>query len=218
MDAIHSSGQHSVSTNASRDQRDLYTHADTGPDFSTSPIALGVPSTYTVRQYEGGTSRNQPIQSPQTTKTRNTALSRSSGRPTGARERREAPKPSYACPICGGEYAQKQGAMRHYRTIHHPSSCSILFCDYKWGRPDHYRDHLTKWHRLEVAVVDKILRKPAGSRRRTTIIGRDLPQNVPLPVIKRNRQAWPNPRKRRLMSPLSLVTKVDQIPSAFSPT
>jgi hypothetical protein len=62
-----------------------------------------------------------------------------------------------------------------------------LFCDFKWGRPEHYRNHLTKRHELDVAVVDEILGKPAGSRRRTTVIGRDLPQNVSPPAIKHDR-------------------------------
>lgn len=206
VDAIHNSGQHSVSTSASLDQSHLYTHANTGPNFSASSILLRIPSTSTVGQYEEGTS----IQSPQTTKKRATASSRSSGRPTGVRE---APKQSYACAICGEEYAQMQGVRRHIRTEHHPSSC--LICDFKWGRPEHYRNHLTKRHGLEVAVVDAILGKPAGSRRRTTIIGRNLSQIVSPPAIKHDRQTQPKPRQRRRMPPLSSVAKVTHVPSAF---
>jgi hypothetical protein len=210
----HNSGQHSASTSASLDQRHQYTHADTGPNFLASSTLFRMPFTSTVGQYEEGTSRNQPIQPPKTTKKRATASSRSSGRPTGARE---APRQSYyACAICGEEYTQMQGFMRHYRTKHHPSLC--LLCDFKWGRPEHYRNHLTKRHGLEVGVVDGILGKPAGSRRRTTIIGRDLPQNVSPPAIKRDRQTQPKPRQRRLMPPLSSVTKITHVPSAFSST
>ena len=139
--------------------------------------------------------------------------SRSSERPTGARE---APKQSYACAICGEEYTQMQGFTRHYRTKHHPSSC--LFCDFKWGRPEHYRYHLTKRHDLDVAVVDEILGKPASSRRRTTVIGRDLPQNVSPPAIKHDRPTQPKPRQRRLMSPLSSATKVTHVTSPVSST
>jgi hypothetical protein len=208
VDAIHS-GQHSVSTSASLDQSHLYTHADTGPSFSASPILVRIPSTSTVGKYEEGMS----IQSPQTTKKRATASSRSSGRPTGVRE---APKQSYACAICGEKYAQLQGVRRHIRTEHHPSSC--LFCDFKWGRPEHYRSHLTKRHELEVAVVDEILGKPAGSRRRTTIIGRDLTQIVSPPAIKHDRQTRPKPRQRRLMPRLSSVARATHVPSAVSPT
>jgi hypothetical protein len=208
VDATHNSGQHSVSTSASLDQSQ---HADIGPNFSTSSI-LRITSTSTVGQYEEGTSRNQPIQSPQTTNQRATASSRSSERSTGAREALEQ---WYSCTICGEEYAQMQGVRRHIRTEHHPSSC--LFCDFKWGRPENYRSHLTKRHELEVAIVDVILGKPAGSRRRSTILGRDQRQNVSSPAIKHDRPTKPKPRQRRLMPPLSSVAKVSHVPSAFRP-
>lgn len=211
VDAIHNSGQHNVSTSA-LDQSHLCTHADTGPNFSASPI-LRIPSISTVGQYEEGTSRNRPIQSPQMTEKRTTASSRLSGRPARAHD---APKQSYACAICSEEYTQMQGLMRHYRTKHHPRLC--LFCDFKWGRPEHYRNHLTKRHELDVAVVDGILGKPAGSRRRTTVIGRDLPQNVSPPAIKHDRRAQPKPRQRRLMPPLSSMAKVTHVTSPFSST
>ena len=103
-----------------------------------------------------------------------------SRRSTGARK---APNKSYSCAICDEEYAQMQGVRRHIRTKHRPSSC--LFCDFKWGRPENYRNHLTKRHDLGVAVVDEILGKPAGSRRSTTIIGRDPPQIVSSLAIER---------------------------------
>ena len=212
VDAIHNSGQHSVSTSAPLDHSHVYTHANTGPNFLVSSI-LGIPSISTVGQYEEGASRYQPIQSPQTTNQRATASSPSSERSTGARE---APEQSYSCVICGEEYAQMQGVRRHIRTEHHPSSC--LFCDFKWGRPEHYRNHLTKRHELEVAVVDEILGKPAGSRRRTTIIGRDLPQTVSSLAIKHDRPTKLKARQRRLMPPLSSVAKVTHAPSAFSST
>lgn len=209
VDAIHNLGQRSVLTSASLDQSHPYTHADTGPNFSTSSV-LRIPSTSTVGQYDVRTSRNQPVQSPQTTKERATASLRSSRRPTGARK---APGQSYACTICSEEYTQIQGVMRHYRTKHHPSSC--LFCEFKWGRPEHYRNHLTRRHELEVTVIDEILGKPAGSRRRTTVIGRDLPQNVSPPAIQHDRRTRPKPRQHGLMAPLSSMAHV---PSAFSST
>jgi hypothetical protein len=66
-----------------------------------------------------------------------------------------------------------------------------------------------KGHELEVAVVDEILGKPAGSRRRTKIIGRDLLQNVSPPVIKHDRPTRSlKPRQRRLI----------HVPSAFLST
>ena len=209
VDAIHNLGQDSVSTSASLDQSHLYTHANTGPDFSASSVP-SIPSTFTVGQYGEGTSRNWLIRSPQAAKKRAAASSRSSGRPTGTRE---APEQSYSCAICGKEYAQIQGVMRHCRTKHHPSSC--LFCDFKWGRPEHYRNHLTKRHELEVAVVNGILGKAAGSRRRTTVIGRNLPQNVLPPAIKHVRRTRPKPRQHRLIPPLSSVAHVS---SALSST
>lgn len=179
VDIIRNSGQHSVSTGTPLYQGRLYTLSDTGSNFSPSYF-LRIPST-TVGQYEeGGILRNQPMKSPQATKERATASSRSSGRSTGARK---AQNKSYSCAFCDEKYAQIQGVGRHIRTKHHPSSC--LFCDFKWGRPENYRSHLTKRHGLGVAALDEILGKPAGSRRSTTIIGRDLPQNVSPPAIER---------------------------------
>lgn len=213
VDAIHKSSQHSASTSASLDQSHLHTHVDTGPNFS--PSSIRIPSTSTVGQYEEGPPRNQLIPSPQITKKCATASSWSSEGPTGMRE---APEQSYSCTICGEEYAQMQGVRRHIRTEHHPSSC--LFCDFKWGRPEHYRNHLTKRHELEAAVVDEILGKPAGSRRRSTIIGRDVHQNISSPAIKHDRPTKPKPRARqhRPMPPLSSVAKVTHVPSTFSST
>ena len=214
VDTTHNSSQHG---SGSLDQNHLYTHVDTGPigNFSAPSTLLGMPSISTVGQHEEGIPRNLHTRSLQTAKNCVTGSSWSSRRPTGARK---APKKLYACMICGEEYSQMQGFMRHYRTKHHPSSC--LHCDFKWGRPEHYRNHLTKRHGLEAGVVDEILGKPAGSRRRTAIIGRDLPQNVLLPAIKHDRHSQPKPRQRRQMPPSSSVTKSTHVPSgsAFPPT
>ena len=146
---------------------------------SLSTISLNQGHLYT----HADTGRHQPIQSPETTKNCATE-SWSSGRPIGTRE---VQKQSYSCSICGEEYSQMQGVRRHIRTKHHPSSC--LLCDFKWARPEHYRNHLTKRHDLELSDIDEIIGKPADSRRRTTIIGRDLTKNVSPAAIKHDRQA-----------------------------
>jgi len=191
---------------ASLYQGHRYTPADTTSNLSAPSILTGFPSTSTAVQYKEGASRNQPIQSSKTRYRRTTAPSRSSGRPIGACE---MPKRSYSCTICGEEYAQSQGVMRHYRTEHSPSACLFSDCDFTWGRPEHYRSHLAKRHGLEDTIVDGILGKPAGSRRKTTIIGRDLPQN-------RWRQA--KPLWRPLAPPLPSATTMPHVPSEFSST
>ena len=103
-------------------------------------------------------------------------------RPTGMRE---APKCSYSCDVCGKQYSQPQGVSRHRQAEHHsPHSC--LYCAFKWSRPYQYRLHLEKWH-LDVNP-DNVLGKPAGSRRKSTIIGRNLPQHASPPPIEPDRQ------------------------------
>ena len=174
---------------------------------SLSMISLNQGHLYT----RADTGRHQPIQSPKTTKKRATA-SWSSRRPIGTRE---VQKRSHSCSICGKEYTQMQGVRRHIRTKHHPSSC--LLCDFKWARPEHYRNHLTKRHDLELSDIDEIIGKPAGSRCRTTIIGRDLIKNVSPHAIQHDRQAHPDVHQRPLMPPLSSVANVSHLPSACSP-
>ena len=103
-------------------------------------------------------------------------------RPTGMRE---APKRSYSCDVCGKQYSQPQGVSRHRQAEHHnPHSC--LYCGFKWSRPYQYRLHLEKWH-LDVNP-DNVLGKPAGSRCKSTIIGRNLPQHASPPPIEPDRQ------------------------------
>ncbi|SRR6266478_311040 len=210
----HNSSQDRLPTSAFLYQGHQYTPADTTSNLSAPPILTAPPSTSTVVRYEEGASRNQPIKSSKTRNRRTTAPSRSSGQPTGACE---TPKQSYSCPTCGKEYAQTQGVMRHYRTQHRPSACLFSDCDFKWGRPEHYRSHLTRRHGLEDAIVDGILGKPAGSRSRTTIIGRDLPQNVS-PAIKHDQRRQAKPRWRPLAPPFTSATKIAHVPSAFSST
>ena len=91
------------------------------------------------------------------------------GRPTAMRG---TPKLVYSCSTCGEKYSQRQGLSRH-RLRAHGSPHSCLCCDFRWSRPDQYRAHLEKWH--PDIDCDRIIGKPAGSRRRSKIIGRDLP-------------------------------------------
>ena len=92
-------------------------------------------------------------------------------RPAGMREASTGTrKRSYSCDICGKKYSQPQGVSRHRQAEHSPHSC--LYCVFKWSRPYQYRAHLEKWH-LDVNP-DNVLGKPAGSRRKSTIIGRNL--------------------------------------------
>ena len=98
--------------------------------------------------------------------------------PTGMRE---TSKRSYSCAVCGKQYSQPQGVSRHRQAEHH-SLYSCLYCAFKWSRPYQYRLHLEKWH-LDVNP-DNVLGKPAGSRRRSTIIGRNLPEHASPPPIE----------------------------------
>jgi hypothetical protein len=99
------------------------------------------------------------------------------------------------CSQCNTSYAQRQGYSLHVRTVHNPKSCFL--CDFKWGRPYEYRNHLLKNH--PGVDPDVILGKPAGSRRRATILTDALPQLPPvsLPVVgqdQRRRAGFqPNP-------------------------
>ena len=82
----------------------------------------------------------------------------------------------YRCNACGKLYAQRQGVNRHYREKHDVNSC--LYCGANWLRPYQYRDHLEKQH--PGIDPDLVLGKLAGSRRKTTVIGREqLPEIDP---------------------------------------
>lgn len=106
------------------------------------------------------------------------------GRPRGTPERQ------YSCDICGEKYAQRQGVFRHHRKAHNnPHSC--LYCEFKWSRPDQYRTHLEKWH--PDVDRDHILGKRAGSRRKSTIIGRDLLHPFPPQAIEPDKRSQAKP-------------------------
>ena len=114
-----------------------------------------------------------------------------------------APRP-YACDICGKTYAQRQGLNRHHRDVHtSPNSCS--FCGMKWIRPYLYKEHLIQMHR-EVDP-DMVLRKDAGSRRRTAITGRHSPkQQFLLPPTEhdwRHYEIKPDPP---MLPPIPILT------------
>lgn len=127
---------------------------------------------------------------------------------------RGAPKLSYSCDACGEQYSQPQGVSRHRQRAHNPHSC--LCCEFKWSRPYQYRDHLEKHH--PYVDRDYVLGKPEGSRRRSTIIGRDLPHHIPVPAIEPDRRRRTETQQRQLAPPLSTQTKVTHVSSpAMSP-
>ena len=120
---------------------------------------------------------------------------------------REVLKRSYSCGICGKKYSQPQGLSRHHQEEHEPHSC--LYCGYKWSRPYQYRIHLEKWH-LDVNA-DNILGKPAGSRRKSTIIGRNLPQHVFPPAFEPDPQSQAESLRRPLVPPLPEMAEVTSV-------
>ena len=116
---------------------------------------------------------------------------------------REALKRPYSCDICRKRYSQPQGLSRHHQEEHNPHSC--LYCGFKWSRPYQYRSHLERQH-LDVNP-DDVLGKPAGSRRKSTIIGRNLPQHFFSPAIDLDRQSQ---TQRPLMPPLPAMATATQ--------
>ena len=116
----------------------------------------------------------------------------------------------YSCNICGKKYSQRQGVSRHCQSAHSsPNSC--LFCDFEWARPYLYTNHLKMCH--PDVNADEVLGKPAGSRRSSTIIGRNFEQpGYPL-VIEPGQWSRAEPRQRP-MAPLHTVTKDTHVPSS----
>jgi hypothetical protein len=101
----------------------------------------------------------------------------------------------YLCSPCHTSYVQPQGLGRHIRTVHNPNLC--FRCEFRWGRPYEYRNHLQKKH--PDVDPDTILGKALGSRRRATILTEYLPQqpSVSLPAVEQGQQnrteSQPNP-------------------------
>ena len=125
---------------------------------------------------------------------------------------REAPERPYSCDDCGERYSQRQGVSRHRRKAHSdPHSCCVPRCKFKWILPYLYRAHLKKWH--SDVNPDKVLGKHAGCRRRSMIIGRDLPQQFPLPVIEPDRRSRAEPLQHPMTPPLPVVANVTRLPS-----
>ena len=122
---------------------------------------------------------------------------------------RETPERPYSCDICSKRYSQRQGVSRHRRKAHNsPHSCCVLHCEFKWTRPDVYRAHLENRH--SDVNPDNVLGKPAGSRRRSTIIGRDLPQDFPRPALEPDRRSQAELRQHPMTSPLpTQISSVD---------
>jgi hypothetical protein len=106
---------------------------------------------------------------------------------------RKALKRPFSCDTCGERFTQPQGVTRHNREKHNPSLL-CMYCDDEWSRPYQYRDHLKK-HHPEVDC-DHVLGKPAGCRRKSTIIGRDFPATRP------DRRSQAKLRQRLMTPPL----------------
>jgi hypothetical protein len=96
-----------------------------------------------------------------------------------------------------------------------------LYCNRKWNRPYQYRDHLKKKHKLVEDDIDRILRKPAGSRCTSKIVGRDLSQQLsPLQVVitvDHDRRSPVEAQQRPLVPSLPAVARVTSVcPTAMS--
>jgi len=136
----------------------------------------------------------------------------SSGQLTQPADMHEALERPYVCHTCGKRYAQPGSVMRHYRAQHNPNSCT--YCGAEWSRPYQYRNHLETHH--HDVDPDLELGKPASSRRRLKVIGRERPQ-ISLPhVVKHDRYSSQVANRRpSLMPALPAVVKVPQVPLAF---
>ena len=120
------------------------------------------------------------------------------------------PERSYSCDICGEQYSQPQGVSRHRRKAHNiPHSC--LRCEFTWTRPCQYRVHLEKCH--PDVNSDKILGKPAGSRRQSKVIGRDLPQHYYHTTLQSDQRSQAELQKQPMTPLMPEVAKVTHLPS-----
>ena len=123
------------------------------------------------------------------------------------------PEKQFQCtePGCGNSYAQKQGLMQHYRAQHRTRQ-KCLYCKHRWNRPYQYRDHLKKAHELVEDDIDKILGKPAGSRRTSKIVGRDQSKQLRPPAIMVDHgRRSPVDVRRRPLVPRPAVAKITSV-------
>jgi hypothetical protein len=92
------------------------------------------------------------------------------------------------CSICHKGYAQRQGAWRHIRTVHHPKLC--LYCKFTWARPYEYKNHLKKKH--PGVNPDMTPGKAPGSRCSATVLTKRLRQQSPVspPAVGQGQQNW----------------------------
>ena len=131
------------------------------------------------------------------------------------------PEKQFQCtePGCGNSYAQKQGLMQHYRAQHRTRP-KCLYCKHRWIRPYQYRDHLKKAHELVEDDIDRILDKPAGSRRTSKIVGRDRSKQLRPPAITVDHgRRSPVDAQQRPPAPLPAVAKITSVtvpPTAMS--
>lgn len=119
------------------------------------------------------------------------------------------------CSICRTSYAQRQGLGRHVRTVHNPNLCFL--CEFSWGRPYEYRNHLQKKH--PGVNPDMILGKAPGSRCRATIITEHLPQQPPVlpPTVEQVQQNRVESQPSPSTQPLPAGARVTSIsPPAVS--
>ena len=83
-------------------------------------------------------------------------------------------KRPFRCDTCGKRFIQTQGRNRHFREKHDPDLC--VFCDFEWGRPCQYRDHLETHH--PDVDPETIIGKTKGSRCRAASFARNARQQV----------------------------------------
>lgn len=105
--------------------------------------------------------------------------------------------------------SQPQGDSRHRGMVHgNPFSCFFSGCEFKWTSPCQYMTHFEERH--SNVKLDDILGKgkPARSRRRSTIIGRDPPQHSPRPAIEPDRLGQDETWQPPLTPPSSAVATV----------
>jgi len=110
--------------------------------------------------------------------------------------------------------------MQHYRAQHRTRP-KCLYCKHRWNRPYQYRDHLKKTHELVEDDIDRILDKPAGSRRTSKIVGRDQSKQLrpPAIMVDHGRRSPVDARQRQLVPPLPAVAKITSVtvpPTAMS--